>query len=76
MNTAAMNTLMWQLRQWARRLGATGLAGLGLLGAALLLQTIGVGTLQRSIAAQQDRLAALRVAAATREAFIALGMPA
>ena len=63
-----MNALIWRLRQWARRLGATGLAGLGLLVAALLLQTLGVGTLQRTIAAQQERLAALRVAAATREA--------
>lgn len=63
-----MNTLIWRLRQWARRLGATGLAGLGLLVAALLMQAVGVGTLQRSIAAQQDRLVALREAAAAREA--------
>lgn len=63
-----MNTLLWQLRQGARRLGATGLVGLGLLIAALLLEIFGVGALQRNIAAQQDRLTALREAAARREA--------
>lgn len=63
-----MSTLIWQLRQWGRRLGAGGLAGLGLLAAALLLQVIQVGSLQRTIAAQHEKLAALREAAAAREA--------
>jgi len=59
-----MNALRWHLHQWARRLGATGLAGLGLLAAALLLQLIQVESLQREAAAQHEKLAALRLAAA------------
>ena len=62
-----MNALRWHLHQWARHLGATGLAGLGLLAAALLLQLIQVGALERAAVAQHDRLAALRVAAATHK---------
>jgi hypothetical protein len=62
-----MNTVLWQLRQWARRLGTSGLIGLVLLVAALLLQTLQVASLQRSITAQQTRLSELRQAAATPE---------
>lgn len=63
-----MSTLTWQLRQWARRLGAAGLAGLGLLAAALFLHLIQVGSLQRAAVAQNEKLAALRLAVAAREA--------
>ena len=63
-----MNALRWHLHQWARRLGATGLAGLGLLAAALLLQLIQVESLQREAAAQHEKLAALRLAAAAHDA--------
>lgn len=66
-----MNTLLWQLRQWARRLGATGLAGLALLAAALLLQLFQVAPLQRDTARQNDRLASLRLRAATPAATLA-----
>lgn len=62
-----MNTLGWQLRQWARCLGASGLVGLGLLAAALLLQMTRVESLQRTAVIQQDTLATMRLAAATRE---------
>lgn len=62
-----MNTLGWQLRQWARHLGASGLVGLGLLTAALLLQVTRVESLQRTAVIQQDTLATMRLAAATRE---------
>lgn len=58
-----MNKLIWQCRQWARRLGLAGLIGLGLLVAALLLQFIQVESLQRSVAAQNEKLSALRLAA-------------
>jgi hypothetical protein len=63
-----MNALRWHLHQWARRLGSTGLAGLGLLAAALLLQLTEVESLQRKAVAQHQKLAALRLAAATRDA--------
>jgi hypothetical protein len=63
-----MNSLIWQLRRLARRLGAFGLAGLGLLALALLLQVTQVESLQRATAAQNEKLAALRLAAATRAA--------
>ena len=63
-----MNTLLWHLHQWVRRLGVSGLVGLGLLAVALPLQTIQVGSLQRAAVAQQDKLAALRKAAAVRDA--------
>ena len=62
-----MNTLRWHLHQWARRLGATGLVGLGLLAAALLLQLVQVESVQREAAAQHEKLAALRLAAAARD---------
>jgi hypothetical protein len=55
-----MNTLLWQLRQWARHLGTSGLAGLALLAAALVLQTIQVESLKRSVTTQQTRLSELR----------------
>ena len=63
-----MNALRWHLHQWARRLGTTGLAGLGLLAAALLLQLTQVESLQRDAVAQHEKLAALRLAAATHDA--------
>lgn len=59
-----MTNLIWQLRQWARRLGAGGLAGLGLLAGALLLQGVQVSSVQRAVAAQHERLAALHVTTA------------
>jgi hypothetical protein len=61
-----MNVQLWRLRQWAYRLGAGGMVGLGLLAAALLLQGWQVDAVQRATTTQQARLAALRVAAATR----------
>lgn len=63
-----MNALLWHLHQWARKLGAVGLVGLGLLAAASLLQLIQVGSLQRTTVAQQEKLAALRLAAAAYDA--------
>ena len=63
-----MNALRWHLHQWARRLGTTGLVGLGLLAAALLLQLTQVESLQRDAVAQHEKLAALRLAAATHDA--------
>lgn len=63
-----MNMLVWRIRHWARRLGATGLAGIGLLAAALLLQLAAVGPARDAVAAQTERLAALRHAAAARAA--------
>jgi hypothetical protein len=63
-----MNALRWHLHQWARRLGTTGLAGLGLLATALLLQLTQVESLQREAVAQHEKLAALRLAAATHDA--------
>ena len=62
-----MNALLWQLRQWARRLGTSGLIGLALLVAALLLQSLQVASLKRSIIAQQTRLSKLHQAAAAPE---------
>lgn len=59
-----MNARLWRVRQWARKLGAAGLVGLGFLAAALLLQ-MQVASLQRAAFAQQEKLAALRLAAAS-----------
>lgn len=60
-----MNALRWHMHQWSRRLGPAGLVGLGLLAAALLLQVIQVGAVQRDVIAQQEKLDALRLAAAS-----------
>lgn len=63
-----MNTLAWRIRQWGRCLGVTGLAGIGLLAAALVLQLAAVGPARDAVAAQAERLAVLRHAAAARTA--------